>query len=259
MARSFNGSSDAITISANLAAYNRLTIAFWLNWTTFANNDALGFEYSPNYNGNNGGILCDPNASSPNSGTFIFGVNLGGVTTGEFTRPSAGVWHQYVAILDGTQTGANQVSTVYVDGISQSLTHSLTSGTPNNFGNYSLYLMSRNASSLFGAGSMADFAIWGGAILSPVEAVGLAHGMRPWQIRPQALIHFYPFDNYGHPALDKGLIINTGTLTGTTFALGPPLISPVPILPGLPEADTVMQAMFMVPPPPFVLMPQILW
>jgi hypothetical protein len=254
MARSFNGSSDFISFNnVSINGLTTISVAFWLNWTTFANDDHLAAENSPDSNFNVGAFLMDPDESS--TGKFVIGPK--GASSAQwldsFTRPSAGVWHQYVIIMD--RVGPS--NTVYVDGQLQSLSnfaHSLSPGTT--YGNNTTYLMSRGGSTLFAAGQMADFAIWNGS-LTQTEAIALAYGFaRPNTIRPglpRALKTWLPLDGYGHPALDRSIYGNNGVLTGTSFAVGPPLVSAAPIFPGVPTG-----ALATPPPPPvFVLMPQI--
>jgi hypothetical protein len=106
------------------------------------------------------------------------------------------------------------------------------------------------------AGTLADAAFWE-ARLSDPEIYALQNGARPWQIRPQKLVSWWPLDGYRHPALDRGLKKNHGGNVGTTLATGPPLLNPAPILLSLPDPSVVMPSMIPPPPPPFILMPQI--
>src|SRR5205085_2130241 len=74
-----------------------------------------------------------------------------------FARPSAGVWHHYAFVLDTTASAAQQI-TPYVDGKAVTYTK-LDSGTgAGNFANSSLYLMSRAAAGLYGAGDLDEVA-----------------------------------------------------------------------------------------------------
>lgn len=226
MARSFNGSSDAITIALNLSAFSKITIAFWLNWTTFANNDKLVMEHSTNYASNAGGFIINPNSGNP-SGVFYSAVASGSgghLELASFTRPSAGVWHSYVFHIDANAVGSAALPKTYVDGVSQTLsnTGSVTYPGGVTFGNYNLYIMSRAASSLFGAGAMAEFAIWGGVFLDDAEAVALSKGYRPAMIRPGSLVLYQPM-------LRANADLKTGvapTLTGTTVSEHPRIIMP---------------------------------
>jgi YD repeat-containing protein len=160
---SFDGANDAASAAVNLSATNRLTVEFWLKWTSYASNDDLAFELTPNSSNTNGGFFIDPNSSELGG---RFGVGIGRLTarnTSYFTRPSANVWHHYAIVFDSAATAAQQV-TPYVDGLPVSYTK-VNSGTgAGNFANSTLYFMSRAASSLFGRGSLDEVAIYNRAL-----------------------------------------------------------------------------------------------
>jgi YD repeat-containing protein len=155
----FNGTNEAASAALNLSATNKLTIEFWLKWSSYSNNDDLAFEFTPNSTNTNGGFFVDPN--SPEL-LGRFGVGIGRLTsrnTAYFTRPSANVWHHYAFVLDSSAAASQQVIP-YVDGVPVAYTK-LSSGTgAGNFANSTLYFMSRGASSLFGAGSLDEVAIY---------------------------------------------------------------------------------------------------
>jgi YD repeat-containing protein len=159
----FDGSNDAGSVNLNLAATSKVTIEFWLNWTTYSNDDRLAMEFTPNYNDNAGGILIDPNAFQQ-GGSFAVGIGTGAArNTAFFTRPSAGAWHHYAFVFDTTAPAAQQI-TPYVDGLPVSYTK-LDSGTgAGNFANSTLYMMSRAATSLFGQGDLDEVAVYNRAL-----------------------------------------------------------------------------------------------
>ena len=73
-------------------------------------------EFTPNFNGNDGGFLVDPNAAQF-GGTFGVGIGRGDSRNNAFfARPSAGAWHHYALVLDTHGAGARQQITPYVDG-----------------------------------------------------------------------------------------------------------------------------------------------
>ena len=162
---SFDGSNDAASAALNLSATNKLTVEFWLKWSSFSNNDDLAFEFTPNSTNTNGGFFIDPN-SSEILALSRFGVGIGRSTsrnTAYFTRPSANVWHHYAIVMDSSATASQQVIP-YVDGVAVSY-FKLNSGTgAGNFANSTLYFMSRAASSLFGNGSLDEVAIYNRAL-----------------------------------------------------------------------------------------------
>jgi hypothetical protein len=224
MARLFNGSSDSAHVALDLSNTNIITISFWLYWNAFANNDALAMEYSSNFNTNPGGFLVDPNNSSPSPGTFTVGISGGGETVAVFTRPSAAVWHQYVLTINHALAGSSAIPNIYVDGVAQSLTYPFALSAPQNFGNFTLNFMSRATTSLFGAGRMADFALWQGVLLTQLEAQGLALGTRPYMVRPASLRAYFPMDGIASPEPDMvGPFRNNLLLTGTSRVFGPPV------------------------------------
>jgi YD repeat-containing protein len=162
---SFDGSNDAASAALNLSATNKLTVEFWLKWSSFSNNDDLAFEFTPNSSNTNGGFFIDPNSSEVLA-LSRFGVGIGRSTsrnTAYFSRPSANVWHHYAIVFDSSATASQQVIP-YVDGVAASY-FKLNSGTgAGNFANSTLYFMSRNASSLFGNGSLDEVAIYNRAL-----------------------------------------------------------------------------------------------
>jgi YD repeat-containing protein len=159
----FDGVNDAATAAVNLAGTKAVTVEFWLKWNAYSNDDRLAMELTKNFNEEAGGLLVDPNAPQL-GGTFGVGIGLGTSRNNVFfTRPSAGVWHHYAFVLD-TAAAASQQITPYVDGKPVTYTK-LDSGTgAGNFANSNLYLMSRAAAGLFGAGDLDEVALYNRAL-----------------------------------------------------------------------------------------------
>lgn len=168
----FDGVNDAMTIPMSISGLSRITVAFWMKWDAYANNDDLAMEYTNNFNSKNGFII-DPNQGT---GKFRVGISSAAATANLSdlpARPSAGVWHHYVIVLDRTIVGANIGQTVYLDGVLQTMvaaTQTYVAAT--NFDSGSLYLMSRGAASLFGQGAIDELRIYSGA-LTATEALRL--------------------------------------------------------------------------------------
>ncbi len=155
----FNGSSDSGSIPLNLSETGKLTVEFWLKWNQYANNDALAMEFTPNFNENAGGFIVDPNAGEF-GGTFGVGIGTDSNRNSVFfARPSAGVWHHYAIVID-TGVAPGEEITPYVDGQAVSFQQESAASGQGNFANSTLYLMSRDGSSLFGAGQLAELAIY---------------------------------------------------------------------------------------------------
>jgi hypothetical protein len=199
----FNGSSGAAQAELDLSATHKLTVEFWMKWSAFADNDSLAMEFTPNFNEAPGGFLVDPNASSGN-----FGVGVGEGSTRNnvyFERPSAETWHHYAFVIDTEASGEEEI-TPYIDGqpVSYSKTESHTGG---GFANSTLYWMSRNASSLFGAGAMQDLAIYGQALSAGEVLEHYEVGAGPTNTAPPVI--------FGAAEVGAMLRASTGTWTGS--------------------------------------------
>jgi len=156
---SFNGTTDAASAALNLSTTNKLTLEFWMKWDSFADDDDLAFELTPNFNANPGGFLVDPNAPEE-EGKFAVGIGSGeSRNTAYFTRPSAGAWHHYALVMDAAAPASEQV-VPYVDGQPVSYTKTKSGTGAGNFANSSLYFMSRAAGALFAAGDLDEVALY---------------------------------------------------------------------------------------------------
>ncbi len=122
----FDGSAGAAHASVDLSGTHVVTVEFWMKWGSFASDDHLALELTPDFNEYSGGFLVDPDAT-PGS-DFAVSIGKGGSrNTVFFARPSAGVWHYYAFVID-TEAGAEDEITPYVDGHVVSYTKS-ESGT----------------------------------------------------------------------------------------------------------------------------------
>ncbi len=183
----FDGNDDFGSVPLNLSATSKATVEFWLKWNAYETDDDLAMELTPNFNGNSGGFLVDPNASQGN-----FGVGVGIAESRNnafFARPSAGQWHHYALVLDTTAPATQQI-TPYVDGQAVSYTKTAEGSGAGNFANSTLYLMSRGGQSLFGAGSLDEVAVYSRALSAAEIAEHKAsHGINR---RPHATLSATP-------------------------------------------------------------------
>lgn len=180
-ALNFDGSNDYATVPLNLSAYNKLSVSFWMNITTFNNLDGFAFEFTPTANSNNGAFYVDPNASN---GYIEVGSNsTSGLSTAFYTRPSASVWHHYVVLHD-ISLNPNTIS-LYIDGVLQARQGAYTQATNlGTFANNTLYLASRGGTSLYGASSMCELRIYGGRHLTESDVITLYSNPHIDLIRP---------------------------------------------------------------------------
>lgn len=165
----FDGSNDYFRSAGNIVyGTNIITVAFWLYWDAFANNDDLALESSATFVSNLNTYNIDPNASAGNWSAGIRGTS--GFRAETATRPSGAAWHHYLFVLDNTTT-AGDVRT-FIDGVEQSETvgTNTKSGT-SNFANNILFGMSRNGTTLFGAGRITALKIWTGDRSASVASI----------------------------------------------------------------------------------------
>ncbi|MFC1721266.1 LamG domain-containing protein, partial [Patescibacteria group bacterium] len=157
----FDGVDDFVfETGVNLSNTNKISISFWMKKDSFPNSTKLAFELTTNTNSYTTGLFIDPTSSGSCSGYLDLTLKGDvGTNSGCFSRPSAGVWHHYVAVFDKSQP-ANEVD-LYIDGLSQTAAaRYFTSDNTNNFGNVPLYTMSRAGSSLFQSGQLDDIRIY---------------------------------------------------------------------------------------------------
>ena len=158
----FDGSSGVAHAPVDLSGTHKLTVEFWMKWSSYGADDRLALEFTPNFNEHPGGFLVDPDAT-PGS-DFAVSIGEGGSrNTVFFERPSAGAWHYYAFAIDTSADAETQI-TPYVDGHEVSYTKSESGTGSGNFADSTLYWMSRDASSLFGAGDMQDLALYEGTL-----------------------------------------------------------------------------------------------
>lgn len=226
-ARQTNGTNQTV-ISASALNYgsaNILSISFWLYWDAFANDDDIAVETQSVATGgaSDSTFTVDPNAAA---GSFLVGVIGGaGGSFVTFTRPSAAAWHHYLVNID--VNSAIDIPTVYLDAASQVLTHT---GANNGVGSLifsntrKLNLMSRDNASLFGAGRIADVAVWTGVNLSGADATSLNGGASPTSISPGNLLYYWKLCGDASPEPPTTGSIDM-TVTGATQVANPTAIA----------------------------------
>jgi PKD repeat protein len=215
---SFQGAGDPTegqlgsfgSVPMDLSAQTAITVEFWLKWSTYGNDDKLAMELTPNYNINGGGFIVDPDAPQF-GGTFGVGIGTGTSRNSVFfARPSAGVWHHYALVLDGTAPAASEV-TPYVDGQKVSFQQEGAGTGAGPFANSTLYLMSRAGTALYGNGSLDELAIYSGALsASRVQEHFYDNGTDP---RPKASFTMTP-----SPARPSQTVTFDGS--GSSYASG---------------------------------------
>jgi hypothetical protein len=246
MARLFNGSTDGINLSLPAAYPNSngpVSLAAWFYYNNTGNDGIIFVGNAP------GTEVVELRANRGSNGKFNWRIAFNQTDSGTTTASRLNLWTTVLGTYDG---GSSQI--IYINGV-QDGSISSTGYGGNVVGGWGIGRDFVNSANTF-SGVIAEAAMWG-AVLNAQEAYALGTGaLRPYQIRPQKLLGYWTLDGYGHPALDRGIIKNNGVLTGTTFAPGPPLLSAAPIL-TMPPSNQAMSPIMFVPPPAFILMPQI--
>jgi hypothetical protein len=212
MARTFNGTNDALRATSTPVTAAPLTIACWFNQTTSAAQLLMSV-------GVNGGIdRFQMFTNGPGSQAVAATANQSG-TTGQSVvagAPTSGQWHHAASVFASTTS-----RTAYWNG---------TAGTPNTTsitpaGIDSIVIGSRYNTTLgaYFGGSIAEVAIWNAA-LSDEEIASMSKGFHPALIRPASLQFYAPLIRAVQD-LRGGLSI--GELgTGTTASTHPRIIYP---------------------------------
>lgn len=217
MARLFNGSNQSLSIgvAANLEITGDITLSWWSKTTfsgTNSNNIFGGYLGSGGFTGYGVGIGSGP--TTP--GSMAYWSNGNGAWRTSAATVNDGNWHHCAVSIKGT--GAN-AGTFYKDGIAGT---AFTQTSPGAFTGTKLIGCASN-SSIFFAGTLADFAIYNAA-LTAAEIAGLARGARPIHVRPASLVAWWPLDGILSPEPEFGPSRYIATLSNApTLANGPPV------------------------------------
>jgi hypothetical protein len=224
MARAFNGTSHGLQSASALAALSgvsRIAVGFWLS-TTYVADDDIALELSVNSNTNLGSFKV---IAGDSTSTSLFAECVGNVgkNDGHCTPPSGSTWHHILINYDFSKA-TNETDTVYVDGVSQTLTRTTNSNNTGTFASYVLYVMSRAGTSLFADGSMADLCIWApSSVLTSGDASSLAAGARANTVRTSEVAYYWRLDGTTSPEPNTVGGIDL-TVTGATFVADPPAL-----------------------------------
>jgi uncharacterized membrane protein len=98
-----------------------------------------------------------------------------GVTANCYGQPSSGEWHHFALVFDKTQSAGDQVA-LYVDGVFQNPTRSLSASTnSNDFGNNPIWLFLRGGTGMFDSEQIDDLRLYKVA-LHAAEIQRIYHG-----------------------------------------------------------------------------------
>jgi len=222
-ARQTNGTNQSLqsASSINLTAYTQVALAFWLWWDSFADDDDLAFEFG---DGTGDRVFLDPNSSGFGGGiAYVHHTGNVGNAIRSFPRWGAAGWHQFVINLDIAQTGAAEIVSVYVDATSQTLTTQADNDNTGTYPNRVLNLMSRNNTTLFAAGRIAEFGVYGGINLTQTDVTNLQTQL-PNQVQAGSLVHYWKVCGVDSPETPTVDSINL-TVNGATQVAHPSAVS----------------------------------
>jgi chitodextrinase len=168
----FAGTNQYGTARLDLSDTSVITVAFWMKWNNFANDNQLALEFSPNFHNTTGGFMIDPNSSWQSNRFEVSLAGNAGQNSVAFARPGAGAWHHYALVMNKSNPGSSEI-VPYVDGVAVPYTVALGADNSDSFGADTLYLMSRGGTTLFGRGSLDDLRIYKRA-LSSAEIASMA-------------------------------------------------------------------------------------
>lgn len=204
MARSFNGSSDVITIAAGFKPVEPLTVSAWIRPTaTSGSNTIIGSSTT-------GNMQVRYNGAASTVTIQVIRENAASIVTSAGTLPLNSWGHVVVTWVHGTQK-------IYLNNVLDANT-----GTDTTDISADTYLIGENGAGLteFFGGSMADLAVWSIA-LGTTDIANLFNGIRPSSVQSGSLSGWWPLDGFASPETDASGGGNTGTLTGTTRVVGP--------------------------------------
>jgi hypothetical protein len=205
MARSFNGTTDLITLGTGFTPGGSFSLAAWSYIAvTPPGVPATIFGSTVNTNG----IQF---YATFNMALSLDRYGFGNYVTTANNTLSLNTWTHVGITYDGASAKA------YINGAlsnTGSIALAIT-GEPMFLG-----AVGSPATSFFN-GRLADCGGWN-VVLTAAEFAALANGARPYQIRSD--IGYWPLDGLQSPEPDLSGNANNGTLTGTTLVAGPPMM-----------------------------------
>jgi hypothetical protein len=206
MARSFNGTTDKIVVGTiGMPTTTPVTIAAWAFITTGSRTNPIFFS-STNQTGSAALQVSSANKVALDKQDLLNLVTSSGTV-------STNTWTFVAGTFDN---GGTNVATAYINSTA-------TTNTPGaqTLVNTPMALGFDSPDGLYFAGDLADVAVWNVA-LTQTEISALSQGIRPYQIRPSALIGGWPLDGLESAEPDLSGKRNNGALTGTASVFGPP-------------------------------------
>jgi len=188
MSQAFNGTSQSASVALDLSGQSIITASAWLNLGAFASNAQVIYEFTADGLGTAGGFSLQRETSGGLT------VLMGSIYyAGIYTQTIAGSWHNVVTTFD--KTISNHNANLWIDGALQTPTTEFFGSNGGAFANSTLFISSRNNTSLWSPSPIQELAFWGGESLASGDIKQLAAGLTAKKVRPSKLINFWPFEN----------------------------------------------------------------
>lgn len=208
MARSFNGTSDAIAASTSVNT-NTLTIGGWALFNSLGTYDPIITSRTTLF----AGLILSSAAGNPLTASWRNVSPEYDAATG--LTITTGVWTYCAMVVTPTSL------TTYRQTKGGTL-GSFTINTTYNAQAESAWKLGYDTAGRYLNGNLAEFGTWTNS-LTQQEIQALANGCLPYQVRPAALAAYWPLWGLQSPEPDLSGASNSGTLTGTAFATHAPV------------------------------------
>ena len=213
MARSFNGSSDLVTVS-DVAALRPGTGSFalsmWVYPTTVDGNNHIFWS-----KGQAANPALNVSINTSNSFRFVAEASSPAMDLTSITRVEANKWFHI-----GCVRKAGSYARLFINGVME---RESVSHTEDNIDNTQNIFFGRGTTTLFYAGYIGEVGYWVGSHLADDEMVALAHGTLPLSLRHDSLVGYWFPQWAASSELDWTKNGNNGTATGTAVVDGPPV------------------------------------
>jgi hypothetical protein len=210
------GTSDSIKTNATFTpSTSALSIAGWFYINALGGSGAgAGYSFA------NGSAAVFGTSTVSNAVSFFAAWTGSSGGNAIWHAPATfGQWNHICATYSGSSS--SNKPTIYVNGISQTVTAQVPPSGSINFSSGAAYAGNSAAGNNNADGMIAHAAFWNGIILTASEAVALANGVNPLLIHPDSLTYYLPLDgvNSPEPDLIKGC---SASLTGTRLGKSDP-------------------------------------
>lgn len=192
--QAFNGSSQSASVSLDLSSNSVISVCAWVYVNALIGTDQNFWELTGDSLITAGGVGCIWEAH-PYVTLFVGGTGggFGSCQACNYTPPSTGAWHHYVATYDRS-LGPSRELDLWIDGVLQTPVVTFINSSTGNYANSTFHVGARTNSTNWLAGKIAGLTIYNES-LSAADIKSLAAGLHPMKVRPSKIIRLWMFDN----------------------------------------------------------------